>query len=143
MAGVWLLAGAGYRLAQRSEVTADQVLAYAQSVDLAGLAGPGRAAAILKFEAMFNVLSLDERQQVWPEIISGWFPSLTEAERTQLLKAASLPGFNPVPNAFDLLPPERRQKAIEDTLSKLRGVRNQSLSGPDSATPLSPGANPP
>ena len=122
-------------MAQRSEVTPDQVLAYAQSVDVASLNRSGRAAAILKFEAMFNILSLDERQQVWPEIMSGWFPFLNEAERAPVLKAASLPGFNPVPNAFDLLPPDRRQKAMDDTLNKLRDVRNQSMSGPNSAPP--------
>lgn len=135
IAGIWLLAGVGYRLAQRAEITADQVQSYVQTVDLSGLTGADRAAAIQKLETLFNALSLADHQQVWPEIQSRWVAGMTDAEQTQFLAATTLPGFKPALNPFDLLPADRRQQAVDEALKKLRDARAQSLSGPEPAAP--------
>ena len=135
---IWLLAGAGYRVAQSTQVTPDRVLAYGQSFNLASLTGPARADAIRKLETMITFLSLTERQQIWPDVITRWFVPMTEAERTQFLTATALPGFKQTPNPLDLLPPDQRQQALDDALKKMQAARAQMLSEPASPPPAAP-----
>jgi len=135
IAGVWLLAGAGYRLAQRFEITTDQVLAYEQSVDFSALSGADRAAALRKLEGMIGVLSLVERQQVWSDVMAHWFAAMTEAERAQFLATTALPGFKQTPNPLDLMPPDQRQQALDEALKKLQAARAQMLTEPATNPP--------
>ena len=135
IAVIWLLAGAGYRVAQSTQVTPDRVLAYEQSVNFAALTGTARADAILKLEGMITFLSLNERQQVWPDIITRWFAPMTEAERTQFLAATALPGFKQTPNPLDLMPPDQRQQALDEALKKLQAARAQMLTEPATNPP--------
>ena len=132
---IWLLAGAGYRVAQSTQVTPDRVLAYEQSVNFAALTGTARADAILKLEGMITFLSLNERQQVWPDIITRWFAPMTDAERTQFLTATALPGFKQTPNPLDLMPPDQRQQALDEALKKLQAARAQMLTEPATNPP--------
>ena len=124
---IWLLAGAGFRRALNSRITPDQVQDYEQSVAFPGLAGPDRAAALHRLATLVSALSLDERQQVWPDIVTRWYAAMTADERSQFLAATALPGFDQTPNPLDLLPPAQRQQAIDEALQRLRAERNQSL----------------
>ena len=127
--GIWLLAMAGYQIAKNSKMTAEKVLAYEQSVDFASLTGADRDRALHKLEDMLNALTLEERRRVWGEVMSRWFAAMTETEKGQFLEATMPTGFKLMLNAFEQLPPDRRQKTIDTTLKNLREARDQLQSG--------------
>ena len=129
---IWVLAVAGYRVEDKSKMTADMVITYVESLDFASVTGTERSGAITQLETMFKGLSLDERQQVWPEIVSRWFAAMTEPERAQFLAATAAPGFKQKINPLDLLPADQRQQAIADRLKALEAARAQSLAEPGS-----------
>jgi len=118
---VWVIAFAGYKIAASLKVTADKVRVYAKSVDLSKLSADERARAIAKLAAMLNALSIEERRQarlnrVWEE----WFAQMTEEEKAQFIEATMPTGFKQMIGAFEELPEERRQRAINEALRGLR-----------------------
>ena len=130
---IWLLAVAGYRLAGSLKWSPDKVVAYADSVDLARLTGSVREQAIRRLEGMIDDLSLEEREQVWPPILNRWVGAMTQREKSQFLDATALPDFKQIPSAFDQLPPEQRQKAMDARLEELREARARDATGAGSA----------
>ena len=130
---IWLLAVAGYHLAASLKWAPDKVGAYAESVDLARLTGSDRDHAIRQLEGMIEDLSLEDREQVWPPIWNRWVAAMTPRETSLFLDATALPGFKQTPGAFDQLPPEQRQQAIDERLEKLRKARAHDDAGTDSA----------
>ena len=118
---VWVIAFAGYKIAAGLKVTADKVRVYAKSVDLSKLSADERARAIAKLAAMLNALSIEERRQarlnrVWDK----WFAQMTEEEKAQFIEATMPTGFKQMIGAFEELPEERRQRAINEALRGLR-----------------------
>ena len=132
---IWLLAAVGYRMAASLKWSPDKVGAYAESVDFARLTGPGRDLAIRQLEGMIGDLSLEEREQVWPPILNRWIAGMSPREKSQFLEATALPGFKQTPGAFDQLPPEQRQRAMDERLEQLRAARAQDETGAESALP--------
>ena len=130
---IWLLAVAGYHLATGLKWSPDKVVAYAGSVDLARLTGAVREQAIRRLEGMIDDLSLEEREQVWPPILNRWVGAMTQREKSQFLDATALPDFKQIPSAFDQLPPEQRQKAMDARLEELREARARDATGAGSA----------
>jgi len=137
---IWLLAVAGYRLAASLKWSPDKVGVYTASVDIARLTGSGRDRAIRQLEGMIDDLSLEEREQVWPPILKRWVAAMTQREKSQFLAATALPGFKQTPGAFDQLPPEQRQRAMDERLEQLREARAHDDTGTESTAP--PGNDP-
>ena len=140
---IWLVAAGGYNLAASLKWSPDKVVAYAGSVDLARLTGAVREQAIRRLEGMIDDLSLEEREQVWPPILNRWVAAMTPREKTRFLEATALPGFKQTPGAFDRLPPEQRQQAIDERLEQLREARAHDESGTVSAPPSGNDPKPP
>lgn len=140
---VWMVAVAGYFIAKNSKITADKVLAYEQSVDFAHLTGSARERALRKLEDMLNALSLEDRRRVWREIMSHWFPDMTEAEKGQFIDAVMPTGFKLMMTAFEQLPADQRQRTIDRTLKNLRDQEAKIESGAPMPKPKNNGTNQP
>ena len=128
---IWIVAIVGYRIAKNSKMTAVKVKAYAESVDISKLSGAARAKAIRELEDMLNALSLEERRkarlerQAW-----SWFDRMTEEEKAAFLEATMPTGFKQMLTSFEQLPEEKRRKAIDDALRRLKEQRGQMGAGP-------------
>jgi hypothetical protein len=79
LVAVWVVAWAGYSLAQRSKVTPEKVRDYLQAVDLEKLQPAEREKAIKKLAAMVNQLQNQERRELRGDLTDG---SRRNASRT-------------------------------------------------------------
>jgi len=131
LGAVWLLAWGGYTLASSRKVTAEKVRAYLAAQDLRNLRGADRAKAIQRLADQLNALSLEERRRARMEgLWNDWFQNMTEEERSQFIEATLPTGFKQMIAAFEELPQEKRQRAIDDSLRRLREAsRNLAASG--------------
>lgn len=123
---VWALAAGGYYVAKNARVTADKVLAYLRSVDLNRLSGEARAKALRELAARLNALSPEERRKArmdaeWRQL----FAAMTDEEKGAFLEATLPSGFKQTLTAFEQLPAEKRKKAIDDALKRLKEQREQ------------------
>jgi len=127
---IWLIALGGYRIARNANMTAEKVQAYAESVDISKLQGEARAKAIRELTDKLNALSLEERRkarlerQAW-----SWFGRMTEEEKAGFIEATMPTGFKQMLTSFEQLPEEKRRRAIDDALRRLREVRDGSGAG--------------
>ena len=124
VAGVWLIAWGGFRLAESSRMTAEKVRSYVSSVDLGQLSGDARARAIRGLIDRLNRLSLEERRRVrlgreWVL----WFEQMTEAEKGGFLEATVPTGFKQMLASFEQMPEQNRKVAIEEAVKRLRETR--------------------
>jgi len=127
---VWLLAFAAYQFAAARKVTMEKVRAYAASVDLAQLSADERAKAIQRLADMLNRLSFEDRREArLGRLWEKWFAQMTEAERAQFLEATLPTGFKQMIGAFEEMPAERRQRAINDAVRGLREAQTQMAKG--------------
>jgi len=128
--GIWVVALTGYRIARNSKITAEKVVAYAESVDISKLSGGARAKAIQSLADKLNALSLEERRkarldgEAW-----RWFDRMTEEEKSGFIDATMPTGFKQMLTSFEQLPEEKRRKAIDDSLRHLREARDQIAAG--------------
>ena len=118
---VWLLAWVGYTIAKQSKVTAEKVRAYLHKVDLRHLTGQARAKALHKLADQLNSLSPEERRTArldreWNQ----WFKEMTDQEKADFLDATLPSGFKQMLTAFEELPADKRKKAVEDALDRLK-----------------------
>lgn len=140
---VWLLAWVGYSLAARSKVTVEKIQAYVNSVDLRRLTEQERARAIQRLAELINALSFEERRRARIEgIWRNWFEAMTEAEKGQFIEATMPTGFKKMIAAFEEWPEERRRRAVDEAVRRLREARrqmpqNRSGPGDPNAPPLS------
>ncbi len=143
LAAVWMLAMGGYVIAKNAKVTGEKVRAYLASTDLSKLSAKDRAAALKKLADYMNQLPQDERRTTrmdreWAK----WFKEMSDAEKGDLIEATMPSGVVQMLTAFEQLPPEKRQKAVDDSVKRLREARNDPrLGGPppgkDAPPPLS------
>ncbi len=141
--GVWALAYGGYVLAQKSQVTGEKVRTYLAKNDLAKLQGRDRAKALKDLAAYMNQLPADERRTTrmdreWEK----WFKEMSEAEKGDFIEATLPSGVKQMLTAFEQLPPEKRSKAINDSVKRLREARDDPKNraqwqGRDAPPPLS------
>ena len=111
-------------------MTAEKVKSYAESVDISKLSGAARAKAIRELEDMLNALSLEERRKARVERSAwSWFDRMTEEEKAAFLEATMPTGFKQMLTSFEQLPEEKRRKAIDDSLRRLREARDQTAGG--------------
>ena len=118
---VWLLAWGGYTLAKHSKMTAEKVRAYLQKVDLRQLSGEARAQALRKLADQLNALSPEERRNArldreW----NRWFKEMTDQEKSEFLDATVPSGFKQMLTAFEELPADKRKRAVDDALKRLK-----------------------
>jgi hypothetical protein len=137
---IWLLAWAGHTLARNSKMTADKVRAYVESADLSRLSGTARAAAIRKLADMLNALSIEERRRARLErISSSWFDQMTEEEKGAFIEATMPTGFKQMLTAFEQLPEEKRRRAVDDAVKRLKETQAKMQTGevgpPDTNAP--------
>jgi hypothetical protein len=121
---VWVLALAGHRIAKNATMTAEKLKSYAESVDLSKLSGDARAKAINDLANKLNRLSLEERRKARVERVAWrWFDQMTEQEKATFIEATMPTGFKQMLTAFEQLPEEKRRKAVDDALRRLKEAR--------------------
>lgn len=128
----WAVALGGYGIARRLRVTPEKVLAYLRQVDLSKLSGPERAKALRRLAAMLNALTLEQRREArFDAEWNHWLGAMTEPERLGFMEATLPTGFKQVLAAFEEMPADRRQKAIDQTVKGLREARRKALEAAD------------
>ncbi len=125
---IWGLAFAGYKLAQQAKVTPEKIRVYAGSLDLSRLSAAERAAALKKLADMLNALSLEERQRLRLDRMAR-FAAMTEAEKSSFLEATLPTGFKQMLNAFEAMPPEKRQRVVEQAVKQMKEAREKLAAG--------------
>ena len=141
---VWVLAMTGFAFAKKAKVTAEKVRAYLAGTDISKLNGNDRAKAIKRLGDYMNQLSVDERRSTrmdreWLR----WFSEMNDQEKGDFIEATMPTGGKQMLTAFEQLPPEKRQKAVADSLKRLREARDDPRNraqwqGRDAPPPLSP-----
>ena len=132
----------GHWIARNAKMTAEKVTAFVASVDLSKLSGAARAKAIQDLADKINKLSYEERQRMRADR-SGerWFEQMTEEEKGQFIEATMPTGFKQMINAFEEMPEDKRRRAIDDALKRLREARLQAGGATNANTnrpPISP-----
>jgi hypothetical protein len=123
---VWVVAFGAYHIAANRKVTVEKVRSYAMSVDLSKLSAADRAKAIAKLAGMLNALSYEERREArlgraW----ETWFAQMTDAEKAQFIELTMPTGFKQSIAAFEKMPVEKRQRAVDDALRNLKEAQTQ------------------
>ena len=118
---IWALALGGYLMAQRAKMTAEKVSELGRSLDFSKLAGLARAEALRELEDRINRLPMEERQKwrlagEWRE----WFNQLTDNEKGQFIEATMPTGFKQMLNAFEDWPADRRKKALDNAIKRMK-----------------------
>jgi hypothetical protein len=132
---IWIAAIIGFRIAKNSRMTAEKVKAYVESVDLAKLTGAARAKAIKDLADKLNALSVEERRQArLDRIARGWFDQMTEEEKAEFIEVTMPAGFKQMLASFEQLPEEKRRRAVDDALRRLKESRDKMQAG-DNGTP--------
>jgi hypothetical protein len=130
LALIWAVAMAGYTIARNARVTPEKIRAYVAGTDFAHLSHADRASAIDKLARMLNSLSLEERRKARLDGVAWrWFNDMTEEEKSSFIEATMPTGFKQMLTAFEQLPEEKRHKAIDDTLRRVREARAKDPSG--------------
>jgi hypothetical protein len=145
LVAIWAAAFAGYTVFKNLKVTAEKVRVYVDTVDLSKLSADERARAIQRLADMLNKLSAEERRQMrLGRAAEGWFLQMTEEEKGAFIEATMPTGFKQMINAFEDQPPERRQRAIDSALKRLREASSEMAAqravfgGGTNRSPLSP-----
>ena len=132
LAGIWILALAGFWISDSLKVTAAKVRAYVESVNFNKLSAAARAKALQNLAAKINALSLEERQQMRLDRSAyRWFDQMTEEEKGTFIEATMPTGFKQMISAFEEMPEERRRWVIGDVLKNMRESSGRAPGGQD------------
>ncbi len=144
LGAVWVVAMTGYFIAKNAKVTGEKVRAYLADTDISKLNEKDRAKALKKLADYMNQLPADERRTTrmdreWEK----WFKTMNDQEKGDLIEATMPTGVTQMLTAFEQLPPEKRQKAVQESLKRLRDARNDPRNtgqwqGKDAPPPLDP-----
>jgi len=147
LATIWVLAICGYMISGSLKVTGEKVRAYVEAVDLSKLSAADRAKALQKLADMINKLSFEERQQMrLGRTAEKWFLQMTEEERGEFIEATMPTGFKQMITAFEQQSEEKRKRAIDEALKRLKetnaevqaGRNPSSVNDTNQPPPLSP-----
>jgi len=147
LAAIWVLAICGYMISGSLKVTGEKVRAYVEAVDLSKLSAADRAKALQKLADMINKLSFEERQQMrLGRTAEKWFLQMTEEERGEFIEATMPTGFKQMITAFEQQSEEKRKRAIDEALKRLKetnaevqaGRNPSSVNDTNQPPPLSP-----
>ena len=125
---IWMVALAGWEIARHARVTPEKVRAYLTSVDFGTLSAADRAAASQKLAAMLNALSLEERQRLRLDR-TGWFKQMTEDEKEKFIAATLPTGVKQMLNAFEQLPTDKQQRAVDDAVKQMKAAQEKPATG--------------
>ncbi len=141
---IWWLAMTGYAIAKSKRVTAEKLKAYAESVDLSRLSREQRMKAIHRLADMLNALSAEERRKARLDRASrDWMAQMTETEKGQFIEETMPTGFKQMLSSFEQLPDDKRRKAVDDAMKRLREAQNQMQADKGSQTPAGTDQPPP
>ena len=130
LVGIWALAWGGHWFFKNLKVTPEKVRAYVESVDLSKLSPTARAKALQELADKLNALSFEDRQRLRVERTAyRWFEQMTEEEKAQFIEATMPTGFKQMIAAFEELPEDRRRRAIDDALRRLRETNDRAQAG--------------
>jgi hypothetical protein len=140
-----MVAWAGHWLFSNLKMTAEKVRAYVESVDLSKLTGDERARALQRLAEMLNKLSPEERRQMrFGRTAGDWFNQMTEEEKGTFIEATMPTGFKQMISAFEEMPEDKRRRAVDNAMRRLREQRDRAASGEggagggDAPPPISP-----
>jgi len=138
LVAIWAVALTGHWIAQNAKMTAEKVAAFIASVDLSKLSAADRAKAIRELTDRINKLSYEERQRMRADRGGErWFEQMTEEEKGQFIEATMPTGFKQMISAFEEMPEDKRRRAIDGVLKRLREARGEA-GGPTNRPPISP-----
>jgi hypothetical protein len=130
LAVIWVVAIAGYQVAQHAKVTPEKVRAYTASMDFNHLSAAERAAALHKLATMLNALTLEERQSLRLDRTAyKWFEKMTEAEKGEFLEATMPTGFKQMLGAFEEMPADKRQHMVDQAVKQMKTAREKLAAG--------------
>ncbi len=122
----WALALGGFAIARHLKVTPEKIHRYLQQVDFAKLSPAERRQALRRLAAMLNALSPEDRRAVrLDREFAGWFRLMDREEKGEFLELTVPAGFTQMITAFEQMPEEKRRKAIEESVRRLRDAQNQ------------------
>ncbi len=128
--GVWLLAWTGFTIARNSKITAEKLRAYVEKTDLSKLSGDKRSKALHDLADKLNSLSPEERRRARAERLwNHLFEQMTEEEKGEFIEATMPTGFKQMIDAFEKLPEDKRKKAIDDSIKRMREARESGDPG--------------
>lgn len=127
---IWAVALMAFSLARNARVTPEKLLAFTQQTDLSQLRGEARAKALRELARQLNALPMEDRRRARLDgSIWSWFEKMTEEEKAQFVEATLPTGMRQMLTAFEELPEDRRHRAIDDALKRLRQAGNEVSSG--------------
>lgn len=105
-------------------MTADKMRAYVDKTDLSKLSAEQRAKALRELADKLNSLPPEERRRarsgrLWDRL----FEEMTEEEKAEFIEATMPTGFKQMIEAFEKLPEDKRKKAIDDSIKRMREAR--------------------
>ena len=121
---IWVVAIAGYEFIKHAKITPEKVHSFIDATDFDSLSAAERATALRKLAAMLNALSLEERQRLRLERLA-WFKKMTDTEKGDFLEATLPTGFHQMLNAFEELPPDKRQRVLDQAVKQMRQAREK------------------
>lgn len=125
LAAVWLVVWAGVRTADRFKMTAEKFSAFASGLDLATLQGERRAKMLKELADKLNRLSAGERRRVrLGRVPERLFNQMTEQEKGDFIDATMPTGFKQMLGSFEQLPEDKRKRAIETAVKRMRSRRD-------------------
>ncbi|MSU34036.1 MAG: hypothetical protein EXS36_02790 [Pedosphaera sp.] len=131
----WVIALGGFTVARHFKVTPEKVRAYLRGVDFAKLSPEARRQALRTLATMLNALSPEDRRAArLDREFAAWFRRMDEAEKGEFLELTVPAGFNQMLLAFEKMPEDKRRKAIEDSLRRLRETQPQGDTDPSGNT---------
>ncbi len=121
---IWGGVFAGYQIAAALRPTPEKLSAYASSLDLNALSPEARQAALERLAKQLNALGYEERREVRLGRVWGrLFEQMTDAEKLWFVEQTLPSGVKQMLDAFEALPQDKRRRAVEDSLKRLREAR--------------------
>ena len=121
----WLISWGGFHFARESKMTAEKVAAFVSENDLSKLSGSARQKALQELADKLNALSAEERRKARGERLwASWFEQMTEEEKGRFIEDTMPAGTKQMLEAFEKLPEEKRRKAVDDAVKRLREQGN-------------------
>ena len=118
---IWIVALTGRSIARNSQMTADRLRAFVESVNLSKLSAEDRAGALRKLAQKFNALSVEERRRAqFEHVAKDWFAQMTEDEKGQFLEATMPEGFKKMLASFQQLTEDKQRQTVADALRRLK-----------------------
>jgi hypothetical protein len=138
LAGVWLVAWAGYAVAQHRKITADKVKALLAQTDLNRVTTLDRPKVLAELARQLNALSFEERRDA--RLNGEWdrlFAAMTEEERRAFIEGTMPTGVKKMISHFEQLPEATRKKTVDDAFKRLR--ESERARGGEAADGARPG----